>query len=174
MIVASRNCNPKITKCDTKLDTMVTCVACHTQIFGQGSGRRWRARIRAHELFPPLSFTAVGGRGRECDLRDCVFYGGWRAGRECDLRDSALPIRCRSRIRVQRLSAADRESASKDSALPIANPSPKTQRCRWNIFWANPSPKTFHGRWANPSSGTFRRRSQSECRHFSGDISGSS
>ena len=127
MNVPPRHWNAEIAKSGPKLDTKITCVACHTQMFGQGSGQRWRARIRAHELFPPLSFTAVGGRGRECDLRDSVFHGGWWSGRECDLRDSALALgnpspktqRWRSAIRAQRLSAGARESEPKDSALAM-------------------------------------------------------
>ena len=58
-------------------------------------------------LFPPLSFTAVGGRGRECDLRDSVFHGGWRS---------------RARMRPQGLSADARQSEPKDLALDISGP----------------------------------------------------
>ena len=81
-------------------EAMVTCVACHTKMFGQGSGRRWRARIRAHELFrqsEPTNFSwrlavgALGARIRALALfwrlavgariRPWGLSGGWQSGR---------------------------------------------------------------------------------------------
>ena len=161
MIVASRHLNPKIAKCGAKLSTMVTCVACHTKMFGQGSGRSLAGAnpssqtflaIRALALLWWLAVGALGARIRALALL-------WRLALGARVRALALFLAVGAR------GATGRESEPTNF---WANPSPGTfagwrWRCRspiraHKLLGANPSLRTFAGRWANPSLRTFAGR----------------